>query len=97
MLYYPFKRLQSTHSRLTPIFLVSISVFLFTTAPLLTTPDSLFPAIAQTTDARKTEADRLIKKPGFSLIVKGSNAVFSSNPVSASRTKVCSEDDRPLS
>jgi hypothetical protein len=29
---------------------------------LLTTPDSLFPAIAQTTDARKAEADRLMQQ-----------------------------------
>ncbi|MEG4584150.1 tetratricopeptide repeat protein [Microcoleus sp. MOSTC5] len=29
---------------------------------LLTTPDSLFPAIAKTTDARKTEADRLLQQ-----------------------------------
>ncbi|MEG4029216.1 tetratricopeptide repeat protein [Microcoleus sp. POL8_C6] len=32
------------------------------TIPLLTTPDSFFPAIAQTTDARKTEADRLMQQ-----------------------------------
>ncbi|MEG4207974.1 CHAT domain-containing protein [Microcoleus sp. Pol7_A1] len=61
MLYSPFKRLKSTHSRLTPVFLASISLFLFTTAPLLT-PDSLFPAIAQTTDARQAEADRLLQQ-----------------------------------
>ncbi|MEG4406323.1 tetratricopeptide repeat protein [Microcoleus sp. MON2_D5] len=60
MLYSPFKRLKSTHSRLTHVFLGSISLFLLATIPLLTTPDSLFPAIAQTTDARKTEADRLL-------------------------------------
>jgi tetratricopeptide (TPR) repeat protein len=59
MLYSPLKRLKSTHSRLTPVFLASISLFLFTTAFLLTTPDSLFPAIAQTTDARQAEGDRL--------------------------------------
>ncbi|MEP6496875.1 CHAT domain-containing protein [Microcoleus vaginatus ZQ-A3] len=32
------------------------------TIPLLTTPDSLFPAIAQTTDAREAEADRLMRQ-----------------------------------
>ncbi|WP_333391530.1 CHAT domain-containing protein [Microcoleus sp. Z1_A1] len=32
------------------------------TIPLLTTPDSLFPAIAQTTDAREAEADRLLQQ-----------------------------------
>jgi CHAT domain-containing protein len=62
MLYSSFQRLKSNHSRLTPVVLASISLFLFTTAPLLTTPDSLFPAIAQTTDARKTEADRLLDR-----------------------------------
>ncbi|MEG4419331.1 CHAT domain-containing tetratricopeptide repeat protein [Microcoleus sp. LAD1_D5] len=62
MLYSPFQRLKSTHSRFTPVFLASISLFLVTTAFLLTTPDSLFPAIAQTTDARKTEADRLFQQ-----------------------------------
>ena len=62
MLYSPFKWLKSTHSRLTPVFLASISLFLLATAPLLPTPDSLFPAIAQTTDARKTEADRLFQQ-----------------------------------
>src|SRR4028119_518899 len=60
MLYSPFKRLKSTHSRLTHVFLASISLFLLATIPLLTTPDSLFPAIAQTTDAREAEADRLL-------------------------------------
>jgi CHAT domain-containing protein len=60
MLYSPFKRLKSTHSRLTNVFLASISLFLLATIPLLTTPDSLFPAIAQTTDAREAEADRLL-------------------------------------
>ena len=60
MLYSPFKRLKSTHSRLTHVFLASISLFLLATIPLLTTPDSLFPAIAQTTDARQLEADRLL-------------------------------------
>jgi CHAT domain-containing protein len=58
MLYSPFKRLKSTHSRLTHVFLASISLFLLA-IPLLTTSDSLFPAIAQTTDAREAEADRL--------------------------------------
>ncbi len=62
MLYSPFKRLKSTHSRLTNVFLASISLFLLATIPLLTTPDSLLPAIAQTTDARKTEADRLLEQ-----------------------------------
>jgi CHAT domain-containing protein/uncharacterized protein HemY len=62
MLYSPFKRLKSTHSRLTHVFLASISLFLLATIPLLTTPDSLFPAIAQTTDAGKTEADRLVEQ-----------------------------------
>jgi len=60
MLYSPFKRLKSTHSRLTNVFLASISLFLLATIPLLTTPDSLFPAIAQTTDARQAQADRLL-------------------------------------
>jgi CHAT domain-containing protein len=32
------------------------------TIPLLTTPDTLFPAIAQTTDAREAEADRLLQQ-----------------------------------
>ncbi|MEG4085917.1 tetratricopeptide repeat protein [Microcoleus sp. POL10_C6] len=32
------------------------------TIPLLTTPDSLFPAIAQTTDAREAEGDRLMRQ-----------------------------------
>jgi CHAT domain-containing protein len=62
MLYSPFKRLKSTHSRLTNVFLGSISLFLLATIPLLTTPDSLFPAIAQTTDAREAEADRLLQQ-----------------------------------
>ncbi len=62
MLYSPFKRLKSTHSRLTHVFLASISLFLLATIPLLTTPDSLFPAIAQTTDAREAEADRLMQQ-----------------------------------
>jgi CHAT domain-containing protein len=62
MLYSPFKRLKSTHSRLTNVFLASISLFLLATIPLLTTPDSLFPAIAQTTDAREAEADRLFQQ-----------------------------------
>jgi len=60
MLYSPFKRLKSTHCRLTKVFLASISLFLLATIPLLTTPDSLFPAIAQTTDARQAEGDRLL-------------------------------------
>jgi len=62
MLYSPFKRLKSTHSRLTNVFLASISLFLVATMSLLTTPDSLFPAIAQTTDARQAEADRLMQQ-----------------------------------
>ena len=62
MLYSPFKRLKSTHSRLTHVFLASISLFLLATIPLLTTPDSLFPAIAQTTDARQVEADQLLRQ-----------------------------------
>ncbi|EGK88128.1 CHAT domain-containing protein [Microcoleus vaginatus PCC 9802] len=62
MLYSPFKRLKSTHSRLTNVFLASISLFLLATIPLLTTPDSLFPAIAQTTDAREAEGDRLMEQ-----------------------------------
>ncbi|MEG4859253.1 CHAT domain-containing protein [Microcoleus sp. K1-B6] len=62
MLYSPFKRLKSTHSRLTHVFLASISLFVLATIPLLTTPDSLFPAIAQTTDARKAEGDRLMQQ-----------------------------------
>ncbi|MEG4059238.1 MULTISPECIES: tetratricopeptide repeat protein [unclassified Microcoleus] len=62
MLYSPFKRLNSTHCRLTHVFLGSISLFLLATIPLLTTPDSLFPAIAQTTDAREAEADRLLQQ-----------------------------------
>jgi CHAT domain-containing protein len=62
MLYSPFKRLKSTHSRLTNVFLASISLFLLATIPLLTTPDSLFPAIAQTTDARQAEGDRLMQQ-----------------------------------
>ncbi|MEG5032503.1 CHAT domain-containing tetratricopeptide repeat protein [Microcoleus sp. AT3-D2] len=62
MLYSPFKRLKSTHSRLTHVFLASISLFLLATIPLLTTPDSLFPAIAQTTDAREAEGDRLLQQ-----------------------------------
>ncbi|MEG4105910.1 CHAT domain-containing tetratricopeptide repeat protein [Microcoleus sp. S13_C5] len=62
MLYSPFKRVKSTHSRLTNVFLASISLFLLATIPLLTTPDSLFPAIAQTTDARQAEGDRLLRQ-----------------------------------
>jgi len=62
MLYSPFKRLKSTHSRLTHVFLASISLFLVATMSLLTTPDSLFPAIAQTTDARQAEGDRLVEQ-----------------------------------
>src|SRR5919199_254139 len=62
MLYSPFKRLKSTHSRLTHVFLASISLFLLATMSLLTTPDSLFGAIAQTTDARQVEADRLMQQ-----------------------------------
>ena len=61
MLYSSFKRLKSIDSRFTSVFLASISLFLFTTAPLLT-PDSLFPAIAQTTDARQAEGDRLLQQ-----------------------------------
>jgi CHAT domain-containing protein len=57
---HPFKRLKSIDSRLTPVFLASISLFLLVTVPLLTTPYSSLPATAQTTDARKTEADRLM-------------------------------------
>jgi len=62
MLYSPFKGLKSTHSRLTNVFLASISLFLLATIPLLTTPDSLLPAIAQTTDPRQAEADRLLQQ-----------------------------------
>src|SRR4028118_369876 len=62
MLYSPFKRLKSTHSRLTHVFLASISLFLLATMSLLTNPDSQFPAIAQTTDAREAEADRLLQQ-----------------------------------
>ena len=62
MLYSPFKRLKSTHSRLTNVFLASIFLYLLATMSLLTTPDSLLPAIGQTTDARKVEADRLIQQ-----------------------------------
>ena len=62
MLYSPFKRVKSTHSRLTNVFLASISLFLLATIPLLTTPDSLLAAIAQTTDARQVEADRLMRE-----------------------------------
>jgi CHAT domain-containing protein len=62
MLYSPFKRLKSTHSRLTHVFLASISLLVLATIPLLTTPDTLFPAIAQTTDAREAEADRLLQQ-----------------------------------
>src|SRR4028119_608135 len=62
MLYSPFKRLKSTDSRFTHVFLASISLFLLATIPLLTTPDSLLPAIAQTTDAREAEADRLLQQ-----------------------------------
>ena len=62
MLYSPFKRLKSTHSRLTNVFLASISLLVLATIPLLTTPDTLFPAIAQTTDARQVEADRLLQQ-----------------------------------
>ena len=62
MLYSPFKRLKSTHSRLTNVFLASISLFLVATIPLLTTPDSFFRVIAQTTDARKAEGDQLVRQ-----------------------------------
>ncbi|MEG3901519.1 CHAT domain-containing tetratricopeptide repeat protein [Microcoleus sp. B4-C5] len=62
MLYSPFKRLKSTHSRLTNVFLGSISLFLLATISPLTNSDSQFPAIAQTTDARQVEADRLIQQ-----------------------------------
>ncbi|MEG4348112.1 CHAT domain-containing protein [Microcoleus sp. LAD1_D3] len=62
MVYSPFKRLKSTHSRLTNVFLASISLFLLATIPLLTTPDSLLPAITQTTDARQAEGDRLLRQ-----------------------------------
>jgi CHAT domain-containing protein/Flp pilus assembly protein TadD len=62
MLYSPFKRFKSTHSRLTHVFLASISLFLLATMSLFTNPDSLVPAIAQTTDPRKTEADLLMKQ-----------------------------------
>ncbi|MEG5079933.1 CHAT domain-containing protein [Microcoleus sp. AT8-B4] len=62
MLYSPFKRLKSTHSRLTNVFLASISLFLLASIPLLTTPDSLFPAIAQAIDAREAEGDRLLRQ-----------------------------------
>ena len=62
MLYSPFKRLKPTHSRLAHVFLASISLFLVATMSLFTTPDSQFPAIAQTTDAREAEADRLLQQ-----------------------------------
>src|ERR687885_544743 len=62
MLYSPFKRLKSTHFRLTHVFLASISLFLLATMSLFTNPDSLLPAIAQTTDAREAEADRLLQQ-----------------------------------
>src|SRR4028119_1651355 len=62
MLYCPFKRLKSTHSRLTNVFLASISLFLVATMSPLTNSDSQFPAIAQTTDAREAEADRLLQQ-----------------------------------
>src|SRR4028118_1135825 len=62
MLYCPFKRLKSSHSRVTNVLLASISLFVLATIPLLTTPDSLLPAIAQTTDARQVEAHRLMKQ-----------------------------------
>ena len=62
MLYSPFKRLKSTHSRLTNVLLTSISLFLLATIPLLTTPDFLFPAIAQTTDVSQAEGDRLLQQ-----------------------------------
>jgi len=62
MLYCPFKRLKSTHSRLTHVLLASISLFLVATMSPLTNSDSQFPAIAQTTDAREAEADRLLQQ-----------------------------------
>ncbi|WP_333066816.1 MULTISPECIES: CHAT domain-containing tetratricopeptide repeat protein [unclassified Microcoleus] len=62
MLYFPFKRVKSTHSRVTNVFLASISLFVLATIPLLTTPNSLFPAIAQTTDARQAQGDRLLQQ-----------------------------------
>lgn len=62
MLCSPRKQLNSIYSKLTPIFLTSISLFLVAAAPLLPTSYFLLPAIAQTINARQAEADRLLKQ-----------------------------------
>jgi CHAT domain-containing protein len=62
MLYSPFRWLKSIDSRLTPVFLASLSLFLLVTPPLFPGPGSLLPANAQAIDARQAEADRLFQQ-----------------------------------
>ena len=54
--------LKSIDSKLTPVFLASISLFLVATVPLFIGADFLLPANAQTTDARLAEGDRLLQQ-----------------------------------
>ncbi len=62
MLYSPFRWLKSIDSKLTPVFLASISLFLVATVPLFPGPDFLLPANAQAIDPRLVEGDRLIQQ-----------------------------------
>ena len=62
MLYSRFRWLKSIDSKLTHVFLASISLFLLATVPLFPGPDFLLPANAQTTDARQAEGDRLLRQ-----------------------------------
>ncbi|MEG3844933.1 tetratricopeptide repeat protein, partial [Microcoleus sp. herbarium14] len=54
--------LKSIDSKLTPVFLASISLFLVATVPLFLGADFLLPANAQTMDARQAEGDRLLQQ-----------------------------------
>jgi hypothetical protein len=62
MLYSSFQRLKSIDSRLTPVVLASLSLFLLVIAPLFPEPGSLLPANAQEIDPRQAEADRLLQQ-----------------------------------
>ncbi len=62
MLYSPVRWLKSIDSKLTPVFLASISLFLLATPPLFPGPDFLLPANAQAIDPRQAEGDRLIQQ-----------------------------------
>ena len=62
MLYSPFRWLKSIDSKLTPVFLASISLFLVATVPLFPGPDFLLQANAQAIDPRQAEGDRLLQQ-----------------------------------